>query len=260
MNKKKLQSLIDLQKIKFIFALYIVINIVAIYATDNEILKLATLEWPPYVGKNLKLNGFTTEIVTTIFKNNSYTTEIQFMPWARVLSNIEKGINKAGYPAYYSIERAKKYEMSDEIADGPLLLLKKKSLKVSFEKLEDLKDFNIGVVRGYVNSEDFDKSSFIKKIPRNKDEQNISAILKGRIDMCVIDKYVALHLLNKKFTPQEKALLNFVEKPLQKKPLFVLFDKKNPNCKKMLEAFNNELKKLKISGKYNLILKKYNLK
>ncbi len=74
--------------------------------SSERIIRLATLDWQPYVAQQLENYGFTSEIVTTAFNRAGYHVQISFMPWIRVLAEVERGTYDAMYPAYFSQERA----------------------------------------------------------------------------------------------------------------------------------------------------------
>jgi len=220
-----------------------------------EEIKLASLEWPPYVGTKLSQYGFTSEIVKEIFNKAGYKVKYNFMPWARVLKCVERGNYDAAYPAYFSKERAEKYAMSEPIAHGPLVLFKRKSDSIKFTKLIDLKPYKIGVVRGYVNTPEFDNAAYLNKEAVNSDEQNIKKLLKRRIDLAVVDKYTGLYLIKTKDLDPQKEL-NFIDRALENKTLHVAFSKKLPNYQKIVEQFNSTLKELQKDNTLTNIIEK----
>src|SRR5690606_41510265 len=54
-------------------------------------IKLATLEWPPYVGKKLKQQGYVHEVVVTALERVGYEVQIQYVPWPRALREVSLG-------------------------------------------------------------------------------------------------------------------------------------------------------------------------
>jgi polar amino acid transport system substrate-binding protein len=214
---------------------------------DPPLIKLATLNWQPYVGEELTSGGFTTEIVRLVFETAGYRTEVTYMPWVRVLAEVKKGVFDAMYPAYYSDSRSQDYALSAPIANGPLVLCKRSDRRLQYRSLEDLRPYNVGVVRGYVNTTDFDAADFIAKKIVNNDKQNLLKVLTGRIDLAVIDMYTAQHLIDTAI-PQARGKLDFMMPPLDVKPLYVGFSKSRPGFHKHLAAFNQALNELNNKG------------
>jgi len=211
------------------------------------------LEWPPYVGKKLAEEGFTTEIVKAAFKAVGVNSRIVFLPWARGLKEVSEGRLDAIYPAYYSKERLRTYSFSDNFIQGPLVFIKSRAKQIDFIELKDLKQYSIGVVQGYVNTPEFDDADFLNKQLVNSDEQNIAKLLKGRLDLAVIDKFTALNILATNY-PQSLGELDFVKKPLDDKPLYVMCSKVSARQQEFCSRFNRGLKKLKKTGKYQQII------
>ena len=221
---------------------------------DTSTVTLATLNWKPYVGKEIAGGGFTTEIVRQAFKRAGYQIKISYMPWVRVLSDVENGVFHAMYPAYYSESRSQVYALSDPIASGPLVLCKRSDRPLQYHSLEDLKPYSIGVVRGYVNTADFDNAHYLNKKTVNSDKQNLLKVLTGRIDLIVIDMYTALQIIDSAI-PQAKGKVDFMKPPLEVKPLYVGFSRNRAGYRKRLEAFNQALREMKNEG---LVQKIYN--
>jgi ABC-type amino acid transport substrate-binding protein len=140
---------------------------------DDKTVSLATLEWEPYVGRKLMNYAFISEIVTEAFKRVDYSQTVDFMPCARVLQEVLKGEYDAAFPADYPDTRAKNYALSNSFAEGPLVLCKKKEADISYKSLQDLKPYCIGVVRGYVNTPEFDAADYLRKDLANSDEINL---------------------------------------------------------------------------------------
>jgi polar amino acid transport system substrate-binding protein len=221
------------------------------------LIKLATLNWQPYVSEELDGGGFTTEIVRLAFEKAGYQTEVTYMPWIRVLAEVKKGAFDAMYPAYYSDSRSRDYALSASIANGPLVLCKRLDRPLNYRSLEDLRPYIVGVVRGYVNTAAFDAADFIKKKIVNSDKQNLLKVLTGRIDLAVIDMYTAQHIIDTSI-PQAEGKLDFMMPPLDVKPLYVGFSKSPPGYHKRLEAFNQALNELNQAGIVVQIYTKHN--
>ena len=225
------------------------------FAADKAV-SLATLEWEPYVGEKLRNYGFTSEIVAEAFKRAGYTVEVHFMPWARVLQEVMKGKYDAAYPAYYSKERAKTYILSNSFAEGPLVFCKKKGADISYKTLQDLRPYRIGVVRGYVNTPEFDAADYLRKDIANSDELNLRKLLRGRVDLVVIDKFTAQHILST-VIPEGVDAIEFLEPHLQEKPLYLAVSRKVKGHQQIVKDFNHGLKQITEDGMIRNIMKKY---
>ena len=81
-------------------------------------------------------------------------------------------------------------------------------------------------------------------------------LFKGRIDFIFIDKYVAKHIIVTKY-PHYLDELEFMEPPLEIKPLYIAFSKKAKDYDSKLKAFNSGLKKLEKDGSLTKIMEKH---
>jgi len=242
-----------------LFVLFLVAIVWHVPAFASErIIKLATLNWEPYSSEEMEDYGFTSAIVTKVFEKSGYKVEISFLPWVRVLEGVKSGEYDAMYPAYYSEERARVYALSKPIAEGPLVFCARCDAHIQFTTLKDLEPYSIGLVRGYVNTDELDAAHFLKKQYVNSDKQNLLKVLTGRIDLAVVDRYVAGQII-KTSIPEASEKLCFLKPSLEHKPLYVGFSKSVNDYAQLLNDFNRALEKMIADGSIEKILKKQEL-
>ncbi|MFC2140527.1 substrate-binding periplasmic protein [Candidatus Auribacterota bacterium] len=222
----------------------------------KRIIRLATCNWEPYAGENLKNYGFGSEIVVQAFKRAGYKAEVYFMPWARVLKVVGEGRYDAMFSAYYSEERTKNYALSRPYAKSILGFYKRIGENIKFHSYIDLKPYKIGVVRSYVNTPEFDAVDFLDKEAADSDKMNLAKLLKGRIDLILIDRYVANYLIDTSL-PKAIGKLEFMDPPLEVKPVHVGFSRKIDNYTELLADFNKSLEQMFSDGSVDFILKKH---
>lgn len=226
---------------------------------------LNTLDWEPYIGEKLPGKGYVFEIVSEAFKSAGYQVEIRFVPWARAVDEGETGHVDGIFPEYMDEGRLSHFIYSASYPGGPLGFLARKDSKIVIpgdlqkdqtRTLQGMKQYSFGVVRDYVNTKEFDGASFLKKDVADSDEQNIRKLQAKRSDLIVIDKFVAQYVIKSKMA-QFSGELEFLEPPLEIKPLYVLFSKKAPGAEQKVKDFNDGLARLQKSGAIKAILKKY---
>jgi polar amino acid transport system substrate-binding protein len=227
-------------------------------ASRAETLKIATTDWEPYVGKALKGEGFNAEIITEAFKRAGYTVKIDFMQWDRAIEDATKGTYDAVFPEYYSKDRAKDFIYSNFFSNSLLVFYKRKSSNITYKTLKDLTPYKIGVVKGYINTEEFDKASYLKKVEAETDEENLHRLIKGELDLIVIDKLVAQYLIKTKIS-EASGKLDSIEPPLIIHPLFVVFPKKLPASEKRAKDFNKAYESMEKDGSIKPIMIKSGL-
>ncbi|GAB6162114.1 transporter substrate-binding domain-containing protein [Desulfothermus naphthae] len=208
---------------------------------------LLTLNWSPYVGEEFPNNGSVYLLVKKAFEKMGYLVEIEFKPWNRVIAIARKGKVDAFFPVYYSKERTKYFYMSNPVFGGPIVFLTRREYPITHRNIEALKTYRIGLVKGYVNTEEIDQANFLKKDFAPNDLINIKKLIKGRVDLIVIDKYVAYYLI-KKYFPNHISKLKVLSPSIEYKNLYVCFPKKRKNSKKLLQDFNTGLSQLKKDG------------
>lgn len=227
-------------------------------SSGEKVIHLATLEWPPYVGQTLKGKGLSSAIIVQVFKQMGYEVELSFRPWARVLSEVKLGHFDAGYPSYYSKERESLFGLSKPFLHSPLRFLAHKEKPIVYNSLKDLQHYRIGVVHGYLNTPALDGAEYLRKIKSNSDKENLEKLIQGKLDLIVIDEYVAIHIFNQYF-PNLLESYTFLQPPLQNKPLHLIFSRKKKGFEQILEKFNKTYEKMRTNGEIDRIHTQFGL-
>lgn len=206
---------------------------------------LASLEWPPYTGEELHMQGATASIVRAAFKAAGYELEIRFLPWNRARETARFDETVDGYfPEYPDIERNKAFLCSESVGKSPVGFAKRKARNIRWLNYSDLEKYLVGVVDGYVNSAKFDKmvdSGDIRTDESVSDVLNLRKVLADHVDLGVVDINVYNYLLhNDLMLHSRRGELRLGARLLTINDLFVCF-KPTARGKQLLKSFNQGL-------------------
>jgi polar amino acid transport system substrate-binding protein len=237
-----------------------------VFSKEKKTIKLATIEWPPYVTAKVKSKGWTSEVIKEAFKTQGYNAIFSFIKggrsWGQVLNMVKNGKFVAAYPAYYSEDRTEFYYFSRSIGRGPLGFFKRKGDKINFDgDLSSIKNLKIGVVKDYVNSEHFDRATYLKTKSYKDDRTSLVMLSKKRVDLVLLDKLVTeYHLKNDPYLKNFQFKFEFIEPPLENKNLHIIFTKKNNKSTQLMGLFQKGLNEIRLNGVYDKIIKQHNAK
>ena len=217
---------------------------------DERVMRIASLEWLPYVGQNMPENGLSVAIAAAAARQSSYSVRIDYFPWKRAMQVGLEDASYAGYfPAYYTEERARAAYFSAPIGSSTVGLAYLRDEPLHWERLADLKKMRIGVVAGFSNGAEFDammKSGELQVDTSPADGTNIRKLLAGHVRVAVVDRLVLRYLL---LTDPELAAgrsrIAFHETPLAQLNLYVCFQK-TPLGLQMQKDFDAGLKRIDI--------------
>lgn len=214
--------------------------------------KLSTLEWAPYTGAALPGQGVVSATIVEALKASGQRVEVQFFPWSRAVRLVDSDSAYVGFfPAYYSRERAARYLYSDPVGHSQVVFLERTDTPVKWTSYDDLQGQRIGVVRGFVNTEELDARIASKVLLSEEapdDRSNILKLVAGRIDLAVVDRQVYMHLVQT--DPQlarVAAQLQTNPKVLESKNLYVCFQRSARGAAAQ-RALNAGLRKLRIAA------------
>ena len=218
---------------------------------------MVTTPWEPFFSENLPKGGVITEIATAAFARQGHQSNIAWYPWVRALKIVEYGSADVVMGAYYSKERAKNYLYSDPIFDIEVGLMALKELGVdSYKTLQDLKPHTVGVMRGWVYTEEFDNADFLNKHLIINQITAVRMLFAKRIEMLAASVAVFHHEVS--LLKDQTVVDTVVLKPLLgTKQLFLLFNKVDARGAKLLKDFNAGLAKIRADGTFDKILAKH---
>lgn len=218
----------------------------------DKVVRLTSLDWPPYSGKHLAQQGASVAVAKAAFKAMGYDLQVSFFPWSRAVALAKDGkSNFSGYfPEYYSDDTAKDFIYSEAMGSGPLGFAERKDNSIAWSDLDDLKAYKIGVVQDYINTTDFDAmvaSKALKTSSTTSDTKNLLKMVNGRLDLAVVDKNVMNYLFKTdKGLAKKSANAQFNSTLLEDKKLFICF-KKNAKGEELAKIYNEGLKKIDIT-------------
>jgi polar amino acid transport system substrate-binding protein len=219
-------------------------------------ISIATLEWPPNISSTLPGYGLNSALVKAAFEAAGHTVNIQFMPWTRALKDGLDGRSDVVMGAYYNKDRANKYIYSDLIYHVDVGLIARPGLaKKSYESLQEMVPYKIGITRSYTNSEEFDAARYLRKYIAATPVLNVRKLYRKRIDMAVMSFDTFRYEAEKEgFCPDR---VTFVQPPLERHGLYIMGSKNIQDGQEIINDFNKGLKTIRANGTFDKILKTY---
>ncbi len=242
---------------KKIVGIFIVIFFLAINLYANKTINLLIGEWAPYTSKTEIKGKIAEVIVSEAFKLEDVEVKYEYYPWRRSYQSAKAGFGTGTFPWYYSEQRNKDFIVTKE----PLLKVKNvffhlKSLDFQWENYEDLKKYSNGGIMGYTSTSLLQsKGVDVQLVPRA--ELNFKKILNHRIDITPYGVEVGYYLINKIFSKEERALFTHHPKALLDSKMYMLISRAIPNAQKLADTFDQGLRKLKKSGRYDQIIQNH---
>jgi len=223
-------------------------------ASAEETITIATLEYAPWTGNDLKSNGFVNHVIAEAFQRKGYTVKYTYLPWARGVTETKRGEYSALSYVYWSKDREKEFYLSDPISEEKIVFFHLKSNPIKdWKTLEDLNNYKFGAARGYTYTKEFWDAAKSKRLMvdvGNSELQNFKKLLAGRIDIFPSGLVNGNSLLQKEFNPNIPPLISFHPKPLFKPTGHLAFPRSRTNSENLQRIFNQGLAELKKEGLY----------
>ena len=223
-------------------------------ARAEQQLQLASTDYPPYFSSALPEGGTLTALTRAAFKAAGYDITLVFLPWARLMLEVERGKYDGVVAVWYKADREHFLALSAPVVDTHVGFYGRASLPLDVGSLQNLRTRSIGTVRGYANPTAFDAAG-LKTEEVVNDLSNLRKLDKGRLDLVLIDKALAQYLVSQEW-PTGNANLMWREPGLQTMPLHIGIARSRPNHASLLNDFNRGLAEIRRTGEYARILKR----
>ena len=211
-------------------------------SAQSKLIRLSTLEWPPYVGLLMPQEGLSTRITSVVSRKAGYRLLTAPLEWAQTVEKGEKDPNFDGYfPEYFSKEREQACHLSQSIGVSELGIASLKKDPINWSTIADLAAHRLGVVDGYLNGDELDAAIKEKRQPVDlaaSDAINVSKLRSGKLRGIVIDKNVFEYTL---FNTGGANEVQFGTRPLARLTLHICF-KRTAAGLAMRDAFDAALK------------------
>ena len=227
-------------------------------AGATEKLRLVADSWPPFTDVSLPNGGLATDIVSTALRRAGYDTRYEQVPWARAMLGISEGRHDVLINAWFSQERTRIGEFSQEYLLNRIRFLKRKDTTISYQSLEQLNDYLIAVVRGYAYFPAFDDDPQLKKFPVHNFSMAARLLALGRVDLTLEDEYVARFNLAKE-PAHVRENIEFLPGSLTQNSLHILVSLKTPGHAEIISAFDREITAMKADGSYEALFRQHGL-
>ncbi len=245
---------------KIVFAILLGLLSKLAFACD---LRVRVTDYPPsiYQDENDHWIGFAVELLELILRRAECRYDYHKMPWKRALHQMSIGEVDVMMNITKTPERSGFMHMLGPQSDETMVLVVPKDSNFSVTKFDDFKNINghFGKERGTYYGKAFEDKTqsdleFSKKFKSiAKDSANFKLLARGRISGFVADRYTSIYRIRTNPDNQNMMIHPFV---ISKNWVYFGLSKKTVS-KTLFTKLQDSYDKVKASGEYSAILKKY---
>ena len=223
----------------------------------GETIRLTNGEWQPFLSQHAPHNGFASHIVSEAFALAGIEVEYGFVPWKRSMKLARDGTWDGSAIWGTSPERLQQFHFTDAVVPTTYVFFHLKSTQFDWRRYEDLAKFKVGGTVEYFYSDDFEaaeKAGIFRTIRGRSDEVGLKNLLRGRIDVFPGELMVTYAQIRDTVAPKDAARFTHHKTVIVDKPMYVMLNKRLPRTARLRDAFNDGLRRLKQSGRYDEIV------
>jgi polar amino acid transport system substrate-binding protein len=207
----------------------------------EETIVVATGDWPPTLGKDLKHYGYANHMLKLAFETQGIKVKFKFLPWKRAEISTKNGEYHVTNYWFCSESRKNDFLCGDTLFNTSYYFFHLKSNKFDWKNYNDLKKYKIGLTSGYTYTDEFVKMVNNGELTGYwvpKDKQNFAKLLLGRIDIFPIGDIEGLYKLKRDNDLEQFNKVTYHPKPLTIGSVHPLFPKSRSDSKKLLQLYN----------------------
>lgn len=212
-------------------------------AHDMNVIKVATSPYEPYIQcLEGQFKGTDVDLIKEAFDLTEKKVVFQLVPWDTSVKMIQTGLSTVLPTISYRKDREEYMYFSDPYRTmSTFVFYSLKDKSVEIETYEDLKNKKIGLVHGYSYFERFRNDAALDKIYNSRDEILIRQLLRGSLDVIIMNEDVGDYLL--KTLKIEHLIKKNTYKVMETKGADTrLGFVKNEHGKQLMQHFNHFLK------------------
>jgi polar amino acid transport system substrate-binding protein len=218
--------------------------------------------YPPFTEGELggpPTEGITLRIINEIFSRLGIETEIELMPWKRVLKSVETGQSDGVTLLMYTPEREKYLLYTEVLFESHDLIYYNTELMENFQwwGYEDLQGYIIGLVSRYTYGENFHRMAENLHLSIeivDSSETNLKLLYLGRIDLAIENEATVHALIH--VNPEWREKIRASSKPLNTYPYYMAISRRSPAAD-ILPEINRTINEMKKDGTMERILKSF---
>ncbi|EGR2468004.1 transporter substrate-binding domain-containing protein [Vibrio cholerae] len=210
---------------------------------EDKLVRIASGEWPPFIGSDLPNYGFVGEIITQAFTKQGYQVEFQFLPWARAYAETQRGLYDATAIWMHSAEREVDFFYSLPVSQEEFVFFYPVKKPFDWKTLSDLAPYKLGGVLAYSYGKELDALLDSGVLTMERDglaAKNLEKLAKGRVDLVPEEKHIGYYLINQQI-PHLQDLITHHPTPFLTNSNYLLFPKQSARSQELLGVFNHYL-------------------
>jgi polar amino acid transport system substrate-binding protein len=226
-------------------------------AQTSKTIRLTNGEWQPFLSEAAPHLGFLSHIVTEAFALAGVEVEYGYFPWKRSMKLAREGKWDGAVAWVDTEERRQDFYLTDPVVPTKYAFFHRTDTPFDWNTFEDLKDVRVGGTLEYSYGKAFDaaeQAGVFKTHRAPNDETNLKKLLKERIKVFPGEVMVTYAQIRDTFADDQVAMLTHHPNLIHEQPLHLLLSKKVEGSEQMRDRFNEGLKKLKESGRYDQIM------
>lgn len=213
----------------------------------------------PWAGQSLEHYGFLSRVVNQALLAGQRESEFRFLPWKRVLHMLSSGEVDIAFPMVRTSDRAEKFLMTDLIVTSSRAIFFLKGRNFDWQSLKSFEGLNVGAVGGYRYGPDFEAAEkegrfHVERLDTQK--QILMMLLKGRVDIGIIDIDLAHYLIRRDFY-QHRDLLTHHPRFYGTLKYYAMINRAREGSGQLLADFNRGLERIKIDGRYDAYFREF---
>lgn len=215
-------------------------------------LRLVSTIWPPFTnlaGRPRRAS----DLVHEALERAGITEQTSIVADGRLIPSLREGAYSGSAALWHSADRERFLLYSQPYMETRLVLVGRKGSDVGAASLSDLAGKRVALVRTWAYGSAVDEAEGTSFVRGDSMEDNLRAVLDGRVDYTIIDDLVIRYIVEQ-YPEAARDRLEIGTAPLVLRPLFFAVRKDVAGAEEIVRRFDEQIRGMLLDGSYNRIL------
>ncbi len=240
---------------RLLLTCFFVLGILAT-ASAQSTMPLAAVygESEPYYSSSLPGYGYYGRIVSAAFAASGYSVDFHTDNWSRAIRDTAEARYDVLAGGWSTEARKEVFLISNPYALNRIVFIKRKDASIQKIDLADPKGLRFSLVRNSYTSELIVTPDPLDTLLVADSMTVLRMVLRQRVDVGALEERTAISLIKNHFSDNGETL-DLLPQTAAEAATSIMVSRQHPNAERIVNAFNEGLKRLMESGEYAKLLK-----
>lgn len=225
-------------------------------SANAEPITVVADEWPPFSGEDLRNQGISLDVISTVLRRAGYEVTTEILPWARIMDGSRRGEFDIVGSLFFDPEIASYMTYGDPFYTTQVRFARQAGSGHVVTGLDSLQGHSIAVGDGFLYEENFDRADDLNKVVVTTALQGLQMVAYGRADL-TLDSVEVMRYSVQNGDPDIAEKIEYLPYVLAENDIHMAVWSDLPRKDQVIADFNRTLAEMRADGSLDTLLSRH---